>query len=316
MSALLLAIQGLDSKAWEAAFRALAPQRELRVWPDRIGTRADIRYACAWHAPAGLLASCPALAAIFSVGAGVDHLTADPSLPDVPVVRMVDPDLTTRMTEYVTLHVLLHHRRQRIYDAQQRERVWRDLDDQPAAPEVAVGIMGLGELGRAAAGAMRHIGFDVAGWSRTEKALPGVATFHGAGGLDAFLRRTEILVCLLPSTADTRAILDLTLLRKLKRDGALAGAYLINAGRGALQVDADILAALAEGSLAGATLDVFPTEPLPPESAFWTHPRVVLTPHNAATVMPQALVRATLKQIARFEAGFPLENVVDRRRGY
>jgi len=316
MSALLLAIHGLDAKAWESAFRVHAPRRDLRVWPDRIGPRADIRYACAWNAPAGLLASCPGLAAIFSVGAGVDHLTADPSLPDVPVVRMVDPDLTTRMTEYVVLHVLLHHRRQRMYDAQQRDRVWRDLDDQPAAPEVAVGIMGLGVLGRAAAEALRHIGFDVAGWSRTDKAIPGVATFHGAEGLDVFLRRTEILVCLLPSTADTRAILDLALLRRLKRDGALAGAYLINAGRGALQVDACILAALEEGSLAGATLDVFPAEPLPPASPFWSHPRVTLTPHNAATVTPQALVRATLGQIERFEAGLPLENVVDRRRGY
>ncbi len=257
----------------------------------------------------------PRLKAIFSLGAGVDHVVADPGLPDVPVVRIVDPDLTMRMTEYVVLHVLMHHRRQRRYDAQQQARIWRE-HAQPPASAVTVGVMGLGVLGRDAGEALRRIGFRVAGWSRTPKTLPGIETFHGDAGLDAFLRRTEILVCLLPATPATQGILGLELLRRLKRDGAAGGACLINAGRGALQVDADILAALDEGSLAGATLDVFPTEPLPAASALWAHPQVTITPHNAATSDPAALVANVLRQIDRCEAGLPLEHVVDRAVGY
>src|SRR5262249_52170118 len=181
-------------------------------------------------------------------------------------------------TEYVVLHVLMHHRRHRFYDTQQRERVWHE-HAQPPASAVAVGVMGLGVLGRDAALALRRLSFRVAGWSRTPKTLPDVETFHGDAGLDGFLRRTELLVCLLPAT---HGMLDLKLLRKLKRDGTAAGAYLINAARGALQVDADILAALEEGSLAGATLDVFASEPLAAASPLWRHPKVTITPHNAA----------------------------------
>ncbi len=316
MSALLLVIAGLDAATWDRWFTSLAPERDIRVWPDRIGAAHDVRYACAWNPPPGLLARFPELEVIFSLGAGVDHLMSDPELPTVPVVRVVDPDLATRMTEYVTLHVLMHHRRQRLYDAQQRQRLWLDHHDQPAAPDVTVGIMGLGNIGREAAALLRRIGFEVAGWSRTPKSIRGVATFHGREQLDQFLARTEILVCLLPYTRDTHGILNLNLLRKLKRDGALGGAYLINAGRGRQQLDADILAALAEGTLAGASLDVFPTEPLPADSPFWAHPRVVVTPHNAGALMPKAVVRYVLAQMARLEAGCPLENVVDPRRGY
>jgi glyoxylate/hydroxypyruvate reductase A len=314
-SAVLLAITGMDAGQWHDRFRALAPDRDFRVWPDRIGDPADVAYACAWKAPHGLLAQFVNLRAIFSLGAGVDALIGDPTLPHVPVARIVDPDLTMRMTEYVVLHVLMIHRRQHLYDAQQRARVWRG-HPQPAAHEVAVGVMGLGELGRDAAEVLTRLGFQVAGWSRTAKAMSGVQNFHGAEGLDAFLARTEILVCLLPHTPATEAVLNLTLLRKLKRNGALGGAYLINAGRGRLQGDQDILAALDEGSLAGATLDVFPTEPLPAESSLWTHPKVVLTPHNAADPDPRALVTNVLEQSARLERGEPLRNVIDRAVGY
>src|SRR6516164_6202550 len=217
MPAILLAVTGLDAQPWEERMRALAPQRDIRLWPQRVGDPADVAYVCAWHAPRGLFARLPHLKAIFSLGAGVDHVFADPELPDVPVVRIVDPDLTMRMTEYVVLHVLMHHRRQRLYDAQQRERVWREHEQVPASA-VAVGVMGLGVLGRAAASALRRLGFRVAGWSRTPKTLPDIESFHGNAGFDAFLRRTEILVCLLPATLATLAtqgMLDLKLIRKL-----------------------------------------------------------------------------------------------------
>src|SRR6266568_2062310 len=164
-SALLLAITSWDPKGWEDRFRALAPERDIRQWPERVGDPDDIGYVCAWKPPPGLMATFPNARAIFSLGAGVDHLMTDPALPDIPVVRIIDPDLTMRMTEYVALHVLIHHRGVRLYDAQQRERLWRD-HRQPAAHEVAVGVMGLGALGCEAAAVLARIGFKVAGWSR------------------------------------------------------------------------------------------------------------------------------------------------------
>ena len=315
MSAILLVMPEWDPAEWQRRFRALAPRRDIRIWPDHIGDPAEIAYACAWKPPSGLLARFPRLKAIFSLGAGVDHLIGDSQLPAVPIVRVVDRDLTARMTEYVVLHVLLHHRRLRLYQVQQREHVWHE-HAQPAASEVAVGILGLGVLGRDAAQVLARIGFRVAGWSRSEKSLPGIETFYGDKGLEAFLARTEILICLLPHTRATEAILNLRLLRKLQHNGALGGAYLINAGRGKLQLDADILVALDEGALAGASLDVFPTEPLPRESPLWAHPNVIITPHNAAVSDPRALVKNVLAQIERFERGLPLEHVIDRAAGY
>jgi glyoxylate/hydroxypyruvate reductase len=321
MGAILLAAAGMDTGPWEEGFRSLAAARDVQVWRASAGrclniaAPADIAYACVWMPPHGLLAALPNLRVVFSLGAGVDHILGDPTLPAVPIVRIVDPDLTMRMTEYITLHVLMHHRGQRRYDAQQRERLWRELPQPPAA-QVAVGIMGLGVLGRDAALTLRRLGFRVAGWSRTPKDIAGIATFQGDNGLAEFLCRTEILVCLLPSTPATSGILNLELFRQLKRDGALGGAYLINAGRGAQQVDADILAALEEGLLAGATLDVFPTEPLPQTSPLWTHPKVTVTPHCAAASDPEPLVANILRQIDRLEAGLPLEYVIDRSIGY
>ena len=315
MSALLLAVNGPQAGEWLDALRAHVKTRELRIWPDAVGNPDDIAYACVWNPPHGLLAGFPNLKAIINLGAGVDHVLADPALPRVPVARVAHADLTTRVTEYVVLHVLMHHRRQRLYDGQQRQRLWHS-HHQPAAGEVSVGVMGLGVIGSNVAGVLGRLGFKTAGWSRTAKTLPGVETFHGGPGLDAFLARTEILVCLLPRTRDTEGILNLRLFRKLKRDGAAGGAFLINVGRGPLQVDADIVAALDEGTLEGATLDVFPQEPLPPDSPLWAHPKVTVTPHNAGDISPRAFAPQIILQIERFEAGAPLDNVVDRTRGY
>ena len=315
MSAILVAFNGPQAGEWLHSLRANAAGRELRVWPDAIGNAGDIAYACVWLAPHGLLAGFPSLKAIINLGAGADHLLADAALPPVPLARVAHADLTARVTEYVALHVLMHHRRQRRYDAQQRERLWR-AHDQPAASEVNVGVMGLGAIGSNAAAVLARLGFKVGGWSRTHKSLAGVATSHGRAGLDAFLARTEILVCLLPRTPDTERLLNLALFRKLKRDGAAGGAFLINAGRGQLQVDADIVIALDEGTLSGATLDVFPQEPLPPTSPLWAHPKVTITPHNAGDISPRVFAPHVIAQIERFERGLPLDNLIDRARGY
>jgi glyoxylate/hydroxypyruvate reductase A len=321
MAAILLAIAGMNPQPWQAEFHALAPRRDVRTWNGpgtgiAIPDPGGIAYACVWLPPPGLLATLPSLRAVFSLGAGVDHILRDSTLPrDIPVVRIVDPDLTMRMTEYVVLHVLMHHRKQLRYDAQQRAHHWYEHDQRPAA-DVTVGVMGLGVLGQEAAQALRRLGFRVAGWSRTPRHIDGIETFHGANGLAPFLQRTEILVCLLPATPETRGILCLDLFRRLKRDGALGGGCLINAGRGALQIDGDILAALDEGSLSGTTLDVFPTEPLPATSPLWDHPAVTVTPHCAAASDPHALVANILRQIERHEQGLTLEHVVDRDAGY
>jgi glyoxylate/hydroxypyruvate reductase A len=313
--AVAIVVSGWDAEAWAQRFRALAPSRPIRIWPNQIERADEIAYACAWRAPPGALAGFANLKAIFSLGAGVDHLLGDPTVPAVPIVRIVDPDLTARMVEYVVLHVLLIHRRQRLYETQQRQRLWHD-HDQPVAGEVSVGVMGLGQLGSAAAQALRSLGFQVQGWSRTPKSIPGVTCHCGANGLDTFLAASEILVVLLPHTPATEGVINLALLRKLKRDGALGGAHMINAGRGLLQVDADILAALEQRLLASATLDVFPQEPLPPESPFWQHPQVTVTPHNAAVSDPRFLVRNVLAQIERLERGEPLQHTIDRTLGY
>ncbi|HXM31716.1 MAG TPA: glyoxylate/hydroxypyruvate reductase A, partial [Xanthobacteraceae bacterium] len=269
MSALLLAITGWEPDAWLERFRAEAKGREVRLWPET-GDPAEIDYACVWKQPAGLLATLPKLKAVFSLGAGVDHLLSDRVLPDVPIVRIVDPDLTGRMTGYVALHVLLHQRKMKLYEAERRERVWRDLYEAPAE-DVRVGIMGMGVLGTAAAEVLRQLGFQVAGFSRSPKTIAGIETFSGEAGMNAFLGQSDILVCLLPLTAETRGILRYDLFRHLARDGALGGPVLINAGRGGLQVEADILRALDDGTLIGASLDVFEHEPLAEAIPFWDH---------------------------------------------
>ncbi|HEX2135638.1 MAG TPA: glyoxylate/hydroxypyruvate reductase A [Microvirga sp.] len=303
-----------DPAPWVERFRRLLPDRRIVVLGEPFD-RGEIRYVATWGPKPGSLSGLPNVAVIFSLGAGVDHLMTYPDLPDVPVVRVAQEDLTERMSEYVVLHCLMHLRDQRRYDAQQHEKVWRHDAAPPRAGEVRVGMLGFGVLGQDAARKLRAIGFEVAGWSRGRKRVEGHRVFAG-DELDAFLARTDILVSLLPLTPDTRGILNRELFRKLAHDGRLGGPVLINAGRGGLQVEADILACLDDGTLKAATLDVFETEPLPPDSPLWSHPRVTVTPHNAAVSEPDATARYIADQIRRFERGEPLQNVVDRGRGY
>jgi len=313
--AILVAIDGTQAESWIPLLKQRAAGRDLRLWPDAIGNKADIGTAMVWRPPHGLLASLPNLRAILNIGAGVDALLGDPTLPNVPIARAAHPDLTRRVAAYVVQHVLTFHNRSHLYDAQQRERIWKE-HKHPSADEVTVGIMGLGVIGGEAAEILARLGFRIAGWSRTPKRIAGVECFHGKAQLDGFLARTEILVCLLPLTAETDGLLSLPLLRKLKRDGAAGGAFLINAARGRVQVDADIVAALEEGALAAAALDVFPVEPLPKDSPLWLHPKVTVTPHVAGDISPTAFVDHLFAQADRAARGEPLHNEVDRKRGY
>jgi len=276
---------------------------------------AEVHYAAVWKPGPGELAAFPNLRVIFNLGAGVDALMADSTLPGVPMVRIAVPDLTERMGEYVALHTLMHHRQELYLRQSQRDKRWAPKT-QWAAGAISVGIMGLGELGAHAAGVVKAIGFRVSGWSRSPKEIAGIQCFHGAAQFDAFLRQTDILVSLLPLTADTRHILNRGVFEKLNRTSPMGAPVLINAGRGGLQNETDILQCLDDGTLGGASLDVYATEPLPPDSRFWTHPKVVLTPHNAADTDADEISKYVAQQIERFEAGGELENVVDRRRGY
>ena len=301
----------VDSAArWRAQLERLTREIDIRVWPN-IGDPAEIDYALVWRPEPGLLASLPNLKLILSLGAGVDHLLGDPQLPrHLPIVRLVDPHMTDAMSEYVVLQVLRLHRHDLDYRAQQEDRVWRELDQKNAADR-RVGILGFGELGRDAAKKLKALGFDVAAWSRSEKSLAGVESYAGADGLPRLLRRSEILVCLLPLTAETDGILNARNLALLPR-----GAALVNAARGAHLVEDDLFATLASGQISGAVLDVFHDEPLPADHPFWHHPRVVVTPHVAAFTNPATAAPIILDNIRRFEEGRPLLNRIDPARGY
>ena len=231
-------------------------------------------------------------------------------------MRVVDPDLTNRMSEWVVMHALVHLRQLRRYERQQGERVWEDDDSQPKASDVQVGVLGLGVMGKDAVAKLKALGFKVAGWSASPKSLPDVTCFSGADGLKRMLAQTDMLVVLLPLTEATRGIINASLLSQLKHDGPLGGPILINAGRGGLQVEADILAALDFGALKGASLDVFEREPLPEDSRLWSHPAVYISPHNAAISSPKAIAALVARQIEAYERGEPLAHLVDRRRGY
>lgn len=311
---ILIAVRGWDPAPWLERFRRLGTGRTVLDAREAFDP-ASVRYAAVWKPTPGLLASLPNLQGIFNLGAGVDALLADKTLPDKPIFRITNPDLTKRMTEWVTLQVLFHMRQMPAYMASQKARVWKPLD-QPGAHELRVGIMGMGVLGRDSAEVLMRLGFQVAGWSRSRQTMPGLEAFAGTEELPAFLARTDILVVLLPLTEATRGILNRDLFGKLARNGAMGAPILINAGRGGLQSEADILAALDDGTLGGASLDVFEPEPLRPESPLWLHPKVIITPHVSADSTPDGLVSGVLKDITAFEAGKKLPNEVDRATGY
>lgn len=276
---------------------------------------SGMAYAVVWKPDPALFDKARDLKVIFSGGAGVDHILSAYDLPDLPIVRFVDRSLTDRMSEWVVLQCLAHLRKMPTYALQQRQRTWHEIDPQPEARDVTVGVMGLGVLGLDAVRKLKIMGFNVVGWSRSRKEIDGIETFD-AGGLDAFLARADMLVGLLPLTDETRGLYDASLFAKLRQGGALGKPVFINAGRGGSQVEADLARALEDGALGGASLDVFQSEPLSADSPFWSMENVIVTPHAAASSDVRALFRHVQHQIARFERGEPLQHVVDRASGY
>ena len=269
-------------RAWAGIHAGLAPDIPFHVHPDMPATPGDVRYLVAWKLPDGLLETLPRLEVVFSVGAGVDQLDLDRIPRGIPIVRMIEPALEREMASYVAMAVLALHRNLPGYLVQQRERRWSVLPIREAS-ETRVGILGLGVLGTAAAAALAPFGFDLRGWSRSPRSLPGIACFHGEAGLARMLGGCDIVACLLPLTPETRGILDARRLAMLPR-----GACVVNAARGGHVVEADLVAALDSGHLGAAVLDVCATEPLPADSPLWTHPAILLTPHVAPPPRPAA----------------------------
>lgn len=294
---------------WAEQFARKLPQLPFRTWPD-VGDAARVRYLAAWEPPADLAETLPNLEVLFSVGAGVDQFDFSALPSELTVVRMVEPGLTACMCEYVSWAVLSVHRGMPLYLQQQRRAEWKEHAVRPASTR-RVGVMGMGQLGRAALAQLRSLGFDCAGWNRSRRNEPGVRCYAGEAELDDFLAHTDILVCLLPLTPQTRGILGRRVFDALPQ-----GAALVNAARGGHLVQDDLLAALDRGQLSAAILDVCEPEPLPQGHAFWAHPRIWLTPHIASATQAETAAQALLDNVRRHQAGLPLEGVVDRSRGY
>ena len=289
----------------------MAPHLNV-CWFDAAVSPADVEYVFVWQPPPGRLAALPNLRLILSSGAGVDHITADPHWPrHVGIVRMGGAETVQRMNEYVCLAVLALLRDMPRIIAGQAARRWDNLDAGRCATETRVGVMGLGNLGAAAARALAGLGFVVAGWSRSAKSIPGVESFAGEGARDAFLARSDILVCLLPDTPDTRGMVRAETIALLP-----PGAAVVNAGRGGHVVLPDVLAALDGGHLSGAVLDVFETEPLPAKHPVWAHPKVIVTPHVASLASRRARAEYVAEAITTFERGGTPPNLYDPQRGY
>lgn len=294
---------------WAEQFARQRPQLPFLTWPE-VGDPAKVRFLAAWEPPPGLAETFPRLEVLFSVGAGVDQFDFAALPRELTVVRMVEPGLTACMCEYVSWAVLSLHRQMPLYLRQQRRSEWKEHPVRPAGTR-RVGVMGMGTLGRAALAQLRLLGFDCAGWNRSRRNEPGLRCYAGEAELDAFLARSDILVCLLPLTPETRGVLGRRVF-----DALPEGAALVNAARGGHLVQDDLLAALERGRLSGAILDVCEPEPLPQGHAFWDHPRIWLTPHVASATQAETAAEALLDNLRRHEAGLPMAGVVDRSRGY
>jgi glyoxylate/hydroxypyruvate reductase A len=253
----------------------------------------------------------PNLRVIFRLTAGVERLVAESTLPDIPLVPLVSPEMTALMAEYVTYHAIRIRRDFAHVEAQIAERQWQWAP--PASPPgmCRVGVLGLGRLGAGCARALRALSFDVWGGSQTLKKIEGIRCCAGESGLHAVLAGTEILACLLPLTPATRGLLAAPLFRRLK-----PATSLINVSRGECLCEQDLLRAFEDGQIAHATLDTLTTEPLPSDHPFWTHARLTITPHLAADPPLETSLAELSRHVQRLMEGRPLDGVVDRGRGY
>ncbi len=295
---------------WLDSLREALPDATVERWEPG-APQAD--YAVVWAPPQAFIDEQPGLKVMFNIGAGVDALLRLKRPPGLRIVRLDDAGMSVQMAEYVCHALIRHFREFDGYEADVARGQWSYRKPRERS-EYPVGVMGLGVLGARVAQAVAAFDFPVNGWSRTPRELPGVRAFHGAEGFNDFLAASRVLVNLLPLTPDTRDILNRDTLSRLQ-----PGGYLINVARGAHLVEDDLIALLDNGHLAGATLDVFRTEPLPAEHPFWQHPKVTVTPHTSARTLRSESIHQIVAKIRRLLGGEPIDNlpgVVDATRGY
>ncbi|MCW0235686.1 MAG: glyoxylate/hydroxypyruvate reductase A [Ferrovibrio sp.] len=296
---------------WRALFQSAAPQWDIRWWDDPAVDPDAVVYALVWQPEAGRLARYPNLRAIFSSAAGVDHIVDDPMLPNhVPVYRMVVEQTAQTVAEYVCLHALAWLRDFARMRRAQAERRWDAFEAPRLASQTRVGIMGLGTIGQLCGSMLLALGFQVHGWARTPKSVPGISCHVGLGGLQPFLEQSDLLVGLVPDTPQTRGLVNADTIWHLPK-----GAAIINVARGPLVVLDDLIAALNSGHLSAAVLDVFDIEPLPSDHPIWSHPKVTVTAHIAGFASRRARVQKVVDLVDAIERG-EVRIAYDRTRGY
>lgn len=292
---------------WLSGFRAEIPGVDISEWAAG-APEAD--YAVVWAPPQQFLDEQPGLRGIFNIGAGVDALLQLKLPPAAKVVRLDDAGMSVQMAEFVCHAVIRHFREFDGYEQDVALGKWSYRKPR-LRTDFPVGVMGLGVLGERVARSVAQFEFPVNGWSRSGKSIDGVRVFCGASQFHDFLAATRVLVCLLPLTPDTRDIMGHEMLSLLR-----PGGYVINVARGAHLVDSDLIALLDSGHLAGATLDVFRTEPLPAEHPFWRHPKITVTPHTSARTLREESIAQIAGKILALQRGEPVAGVVDLARGY
>lgn len=309
MSVLVISQDKISSKLVEL-FASQVPGNTFHLWPE-IGDPAAVEYAVAWKPPPGELAKLPKLKAILSFAAGIDHLASDPALPrHIPVVRAVSEASCLTMSGFCISQVLRYQHRLALYESFQRQGLWKQVPPHDMS-DTKVGVLGMGVLGADLAERLQALGFAVNGWARSPRDFAGVTMFHGVDGLLPCVAASNVVVCLLPLTAETRGILDAKAFAAMPKDG-----YVINVARGLHVVTADLIAAIDNGHLEGATLDVVDPEPLPPESPLWRHPKIVVTPHTSGRMSNQRVALNLVAMLREVLSGKPLANVVDWSKGY
>ncbi|QHE93205.1 glyoxylate/hydroxypyruvate reductase A [Pandoraea fibrosis] len=311
---ILFGMTGKETGPWLDALRNALPDADVREW--RVGDGGPADYALVWKSAPDVLRHRPGLKAIFNVGAGVDWILAavasDRHLvdSDTPVYRIEDAGMASQMVEYATYATLRHFRRFDEYERQQREGAWKPLAVH-APGDFIVGVLGLGSLGAAVAGRLASFGFRVRGYSRSPKSLDGVQCFSGQGDWERFVDGAHVIVNLLPNTPQTRGVLNAQTFARLAK-----GAHVVNLARGEHLVERDLLAAIEQGQLSGATLDVFMQEPLPSDHPFWKEPRISITPHISAQTRMVESVEQMVRKIGEIELGATPTGRVDLLRGY
>ncbi|RXZ31098.1 glyoxylate/hydroxypyruvate reductase A [Oxalobacteraceae bacterium CAVE-383] len=294
---------------WLQLLREALPGAVVRLWQP--GDSAPADYALVWQQPAALLEPERGLKAVFNLGAGVDAVLKQlKHRPDLPLIRIDDGAMAIQMAEYACYGVLHYFRQFDRYGRQARDGEWTrhaPLDKS----QFTVGILGLGVLGSRVAQALRHFDFPVLGWTRGPRPASDIQTFHGAHGLGQLLRRCRVAICMLPLTEETRGLLNRAALEQLPPHS-----YIINVARGAHLVQEDLLALIRNGHLAGAMLDVFDEEPLPPQHPFWHEPCITITPHISAKTVRAESIRQVAQKIAALECGESVTGLVDRNKGY